>query len=125
MKRKGRLLWVDGLGGLLAGTVVLLLSGWLSEVERLPEHFVVFMAGANLVYGAYATSLASRPERPAVLVGVLACANMFWLILCLGFALWFRDQISVFGLLHVLGEGAYVGGLGCLEWRWRVALRAA
>ena len=52
MKRKGRLLWVDGLGGLFAGPVVLFASGWLSEVEGLPEHFVVFMAAANRVYGA-------------------------------------------------------------------------
>ena len=53
MRRKGRLLWVDGLGGLLVGAVVLLLSGWLSELEGLPEGFVVFMAGTNLVYGSY------------------------------------------------------------------------
>ena len=125
MKHKRRLLWVDGLGGLLAGTVVLLLSGWLSELEGLPEGFVVFMAGANLVYGAYATSLASQSERPPLRIEILACGNMLWCVLCLGFAFWFRDPISGFGLLHVLGEGAYVGGLGCLEWRWRAALRAA
>ena len=125
MKNKGRLLWVDGLGGLLAGAVVFLLSGWLSELEGLPEGFVVFMAGANLVYGAYATALASRSERPAVGIGSLACANMLWGVLCLGFAFWFREHITSFGLLHVLGEGAYVGGLGQVEWRWRAALRVA
>ena len=125
MRRKGRLLWLDGLGGLLAGAVVLLLSGWLSELEGLPEGFVVFMAGTNLVYGSYSTSLARRSARPPVRIAILACANILWGVLCLGFPFWFRDQITGFGLLHVLGEGAYVGGLGCLEWRWRAALRAA
>ena len=86
MRRKGRLLWLDGLGGLLAGAVVLLLSGWLSELEGLPEGFVVFMASTNLVYGSYATSQAMRSARPPVRIAILACANILWGGLSLGFA---------------------------------------
>ena len=59
-----KLLWVDGLGGASVGVLVLLLGGWLSELYRLPRDLVFLMGWANLAYGTYSTTLASRPRRP-------------------------------------------------------------
>jgi len=122
-RRRGQLLWVDGLGGLAAGGAVLSMSAWLSVLDGLPRALIVFMGGANLAYGAYSTSLAALRVRPAWRVAILAVANLLWAVFCLVLALRFRGEITPFGLVHVLGEGLYVGGLGCLEWWWRDALR--
>ena len=59
------------------------------------------------------------------MVKVLAIANMLWLIVCLAIVIAFWQQISVLGLLHVVGEGIYVFALGLTEWKWRVLLSEA
>lgn len=114
-----RLLWVDGLGGLVVGVIVILLFGWLSELEGLPQKVLIFTGVANLVYGSFSTSLAARRVRPLKLIVFLAIANIAWSPVCLLLAIQFSESITSVGIVHLIGEGLYVGGLGCLEWRWR------
>ena len=73
-----QLLWADCLGGLAVGTLVLLLSSWLSELYRLPLDLVRFMGWVNVGYGAYSLSLARRSVRPLALIQLLAAANVSW-----------------------------------------------
>ena len=113
---KERVLWVDGLGGLIVGFVVLVLHPWLSDIEGLPKRLVLFMALCNLAYGTYSTSLARRSMRSVRSVAVLAAANFAWLFVCLAIAYANRESITALGALHVVGEGLYVGGLGIVEW---------
>jgi hypothetical protein len=121
-----KLLWVDCLGGLAVGVLVLALSGWLSDLYRLPLDLVRFMGWVNLGYGAYSLSLASRAVRPLPLIVLLAVANMGWAVFfCFRWAFDFWGTASVFGLLQLVGEGIFVGALGCLELRWRESLRGA
>jgi hypothetical protein len=35
----------------------------------------------------------------------------------------FRETITLFGLIHLLADTVYVGGLAYLEWRWRETLQ--
>lgn len=120
-----KLLWVDGLGGAAVGVLVLLLGGWLSELYRLPRDLVFLMGWANLAYGTCSTTLASRSHRPMALIVLLVVANLTWAVLCFRWTALHHEAASVFGFLHLLGEGVYVGGLACLEWRWRESLREA
>ena len=122
MDWRKNLLWIDCSGAALVGVVVLLLSGWLSELHRLPQDFVLFMGWVNLGYGAYSFSLVRRAKRPLSLIRLLVAANLLWMVLCLYWTWLYFEQASIFGLLHVGGEGLYVGVLGLLEWRWRELL---
>ena len=63
-----------------------------------------------------------RAKRPLSLIRLLVAANLLWMVLCLYWTWLYFEQASIFGLLHVGGEGLYVGVLGLLEWRWRELL---
>ena len=125
LKFKTKLLWIDGLGALVAGVVVLLISGWLSGWYGLPQQLLSFIGVVNVVYASYSISLALRSERSAKLLLLLVIANLIWSFVCLILAFIFSETATLFGLGHLVGEALYVGGLASLEWRWRELLRTA
>ena len=125
MDVRRKLLWIDGAGGLFVGAVVLLICGWLSELYGLPYKLLFFIGAANVLYGSYSTSLAMRSERPKNLILLLVFANLTWMFVCMSLAISNLETASLFGLAHLVGEGLYVGGLACLEWRWRELLLTA
>lgn len=120
-----KLLWVDCIGGALAGVAVLSLSGWLSELHGLPRGLLLFTGTVNLFYGGYSFSLARRSRRPLVLLRVLVFANGAWACVCVGLLIAFGADVTPFGVLHLGGEALYVGGLAAFEWRWRHVLVTA
>ena len=84
MRLAPKLLWIDSSAALLAGGLVLALSGWLSKLHALPGGLLVLTGGVNLLYGSYSFSLAVRAQRPRVLITVLVVANLSWAAVCLG-----------------------------------------
>ena len=125
MDLRARLLWFDGSAGLVVGAAMVLLRGWLAELYGLPQDLLLFMGVVNLLYGLNSSSLAARSLRPQKLIVVLVVANLMWALVCLVLAVSYGADASVLGLLHLLVEGVFVGGLGCLEWRWRGLLATA
>lgn len=117
-----RILWVDCLGALIVGCVVLSIYKLLSDWESLPTAIVFSMGIANLAYGSYSVFVTTRKPRPLLMVKILAIANMFWLIVCVAIATAFWQQMSFLGVLHLVGEGIYVAALGLTEWKWRMLL---
>ncbi|MEM8930503.1 MAG: hypothetical protein AAGE94_04980 [Acidobacteriota bacterium] len=122
MNWRRNLLWIDCSGGAVVGVAMFALAGWLSELYRLPKDFLYLMGFANLAYAAYSFSLARRATRPLALITVLALANGAWGVLCLVWAFGYAESASVLGLLHLVVEGVFVGGLGIVEWRCRELL---
>lgn len=122
---RDKLLWIDGSGGAIVGLAMLGASGWLSDLYRLPHDFVLLVGWVNLAYGVYALSLARRARRPMSLVVLLIVANLTWAAMCFRWVFAFRQEAGPLGLAHLAAEGAYVGALACLEWRWRERLRTA
>ena len=119
---RGWILWIDCLGGLVVGVLVLLFHPFLSQIEGLPKLTVVFMGVANLVYGSFSLFVTTGKRRSIAQVKMLALMNMAWLIVCLGIVyLWF-DDITVIGIVLVVGEDSYVATLGFVEWKWRARL---
>ena len=119
MKPNTNILWLDCVGGLVVGIIVLVFCKVLSNWEGLPLSVVAFMAIMNLVYGAFSLFITLRKPRPIILVRILAIANMAWLLVCIAIvATWF-NQLTLLGWIHVLGEGLYVATLGWVEWKWR------
>jgi hypothetical protein len=113
------LLWIDCTAGALVGVLVLSFSGWLSRLYSMPVGLLYFMGMVNLLYAAYSFSLAIRRTRPRVLMTLLAAANGVWTLVCLGIAAYFFETATVFGIGQLVVEAIFVGGLACLEWRWR------
>lgn len=119
------LLWIDSSAGLIAGVLVLLLSSWLSEVYGVPRALIVCSGVANLIFGAYSGTLARRANRPLGMIVLLAAANAAWAVVCVVAAVMLAGRISGFGMMHLVGEGVFVGGLAGLEWRGRDRLVTA
>ncbi len=118
-RRGPGLLWVDSVGGLLVGTVVVAAPGALSRLYRMPRAAVVGLGVANLAYGAFSGSLALRQRRSPGQIAALVAANAAWAAACGLAAARLAGTASVFGIAHLVAEGAYVGGLAALEWRHR------
>ena len=55
-----KILWLDCIGGLVVGTVVLIFASLLSDWEGLPKTTVRFMGIANLAYGSYSFYVTTR-----------------------------------------------------------------
>ncbi|MEM7738632.1 MAG: hypothetical protein AAF267_22910 [Deinococcota bacterium] len=122
---RDQLLRVDCTAGIAVGIFVLSLQRWLSSFYQLPVSFVVFLGIVNLTYGTFSLSLAVRKNRPQYLVWLLIRANMVWGVLCIVWAILFRNTASVWGLGTLLFEAVFVGGLGVIEWRWHHLLLTA
>lgn len=120
-----RLLWVDCSAGALVGVVVIAFSGWLSHVEGLPREVLLFTGVVNLLYASYSFSLAVRTKRTMPMLKLLVLANLAWVPVCLGLAVFFREQATPFGFAHLIGEAIFVGGLAVLEWNQRDQLLTA
>lgn len=125
MRVVNKLLWIDCTAAALAGVVVLVCSGWLSQWYALPRALLLFVGVVNLLYASCSFSLAVRAKRPQALIVLLVIANGLWAAACLVMAARFAGTATFFGLAHLLGEAVFVGGLACLEWKWRRQLLTA
>ena len=120
-----RLLWVDGAAGAAVGIAVIALAGPLSDLEGLPRGLLLATGAANGLYACYSLSLALRDRASRRSVTVLAAANGAWAVVCLGLVVAFGPGATAFGVAHLAGEAAFVGGLAVLEWRHRPLARTS
>ena len=118
-KNKRNILWLDCLGGLVAGAIVLTFCETISSWDGLPLAVIIVSGVANLVFGTYSLFVTTRKTCPRFLVEVLALANMSWLVVCALIVLLNWQQVTALGILHIIGEGVYVASLGFVEWMWR------
>lgn len=119
MKVIKNLLWIDCTAGVLAGTLVISLSEWLSNLYSIPQSLLLFIGAANLLYACYSFSLAIRARRQECLINILITANVIWAFVCIGIVARLSENMTVLGNMHIAGEAIFVGGLAGLEWKWR------
>ena len=122
MSRAPRILWTDCLGGLFVGILVLTAHQFIADWHNLSKQLILFMGAVNLAYGCYSLFVTLRTPRPLILVKLLAMANIIWLPVCTAITAYHWNDISAIGIIHVLGEGVYVAGLGLMEWTRREQL---
>jgi protein-S-isoprenylcysteine O-methyltransferase Ste14 len=115
-----RLLWLDALGGLAAGTAVLLLHDRLPDWYGLPAALVVGLGLANVTYGVSAGALALTPRwRRPLPLAALSLANIAWGGVCWWLFASYAPTARWLGLAALAAEGVYVPLLGLVEWGLR------
>jgi len=121
-ERARRLPWFDAASGLVVGVVVLALHEPIAALDQLPDSVVFWMGVANAGYASFGTALGVF--RRAWLAKLLVAANAAWALVCVAILVRYGGEATVFGWLHVGGEGLYVLGLAVVEWRHRDAMIA-
>ncbi len=117
--------FIDGLAGLAAGILVLLLRAVLVDFYGLSLELLTFIGWVNVAYAPLGLSLGTLRPRPAWLLWTLIAANLAWTLTCVAIAASVWPSAGVFGLVHILGEGVFVAGLALFEMRHRKELLAA
>jgi hypothetical protein len=112
-----KLLWTDGIAGLLAGTVLLIFSSRLSVFFNLPESLVKTQGLINLLYCSFSLSLARQTANSKRSVYILAIANAAYALFATGVLLYFFRTASVYGIIFLIAEIVFIGLLAVLEWR--------
>jgi hypothetical protein len=125
MKIIKNILWVDCTAGALAGILAISLSEWLSNLYSAPQNLLLLIGVANLLYACYSFSLAVRAIRQEFLINILITANGIWALVCIGIVTQSSENMTLLGSVHIAGEAIFVGGLACLEWKWRNQLLTA
>jgi hypothetical protein len=120
-----KILWIDSLGAIVTGILLLLLNGWIAPLFGVPNWFVIGHAFVHLAYGSYSLSLAVRRHRPMILIKFLVIANASWAIICFVLIGFLVGNSTVFAVVHFLLEGLYVGSLALIEWTVRHQLQEA
>jgi hypothetical protein len=116
------LIRVDWMAGALAGVLMLGLRGWLADLYALPADLLLVIGVANCAYACVSFTLFMRRREGRVpFLRVIAAANILWASVCVGLAVTWFAQASVFGMGQLIGEAVLVGGLGVLEWRAAVS----
>ncbi|MEF9957589.1 MAG: hypothetical protein RSA22_13440 [Acinetobacter sp.] len=116
------ILWIDCGAAAIAGLMVLFTGQWLSEFYHLPKRIVIFIGCVNLLYACYSFTLANYQKRPILLINILVFANSTWVFVCLLILWMFWDEMTIFAVIHILGEAVFVGTLAKLEYHWREQL---
>jgi hypothetical protein len=117
-----KLPWIDGVGALAAGVLVLALRDMLAELYGISHEALTFVGLANVAYSSLGLSLGARQRRPPWHLGLLVAANLTWTVVCSVLLAHLGSDATPFGIVHLTAEGLYVLALAALEWRYRAAL---
>lgn len=119
-------LWIDALGALGVGFVLLAFRDAITAWYQLPPGVMTLIIGGDLVYGTCSLQLAMRPRwRSRGLVLALVAANLAFAVVCVVLFARHGNAASLFGRLHLVGEAVYLCVLAGTEWWVREALVAS
>jgi hypothetical protein len=119
------ILWVDCIGAIATGILLIALSSLIGPLFGLPRWLVVAHGLVHLSYGSFSLSLAVRKTRPLYLIKLLVFANASWAVLCIIFATIAFSAATGFAVAQFALEGMYVGLLALIEWKRRGILSAS
>lgn len=122
MNIQKNILWIDCGAAALAGMLVLFAVQCLSSLYHLPKNVIIFIGCVNLLYACYSFLLANYKNRSILLINMLVVANSMWGLICLIMLWMFWQEITIFAIIHILGEAFFVSSLARLEYLWRQQL---
>ncbi len=120
-----KLLWLDCLGALLGGIVMITLSDWLAPLYGMSLELYWILVAGEFCYGLFSLTLALRSRKPRLQLSILIFANAFWGNACLAAAGFFVRELTFFGIAHLILEGVYLAWLAGMEWKHRETLLRA
>ena len=114
-----KILYFDSIAGLLAGIIVLIALPLIVFLHDWPIQLAVFIGVTNILYGCYSGYLSFKHRKnlkiQSYMVKMLVTANSIWSIFCIILAILLFNSISIFGLIHLVAEGVFVGALAFVE----------
>ncbi|MEM7182670.1 MAG: hypothetical protein AAF518_17275 [Spirochaetota bacterium] len=116
------ILWIDSIGAIVVGIVMLILQNFLQGFYQLPQELILFLGITNVLYGIYSGSLAISRKRSQVFIIFLIIANLAWGLVCSILFAKYYQTASIFGKLQIGAEGIYVSMLALIEWWYRKEL---
>ncbi len=111
-----KLLYFDGLAGLVVGIFLLAMREPMSELLGLPIWLLTLQGCINLCYAAYSLPLARRRHHPRWMLWTLVAGNLSYALFAAVMLLRFYPSCSKLGVAYFLAEVLFVGGLGVVEW---------
>ncbi len=112
-----KLLLIDGIAALLAGTLVLIFSYRLSVFFNLPRNLLQILAIISVAYSVYSIRLARGKTHSRNLVYFLVVANVVYTLFALCIVVYYFNTATVYGTVYFLAEAIFIGTLAYLEWR--------
>ncbi|MDF2417671.1 hypothetical protein GWP85_09125 [Acinetobacter beijerinckii] len=122
MNIQKNILWIDCGAAALVGMLVLFAVQWLSSLYHLPKNVIISIGCVNLLYACYSFLLANYKKRSILLINMLMVANSIWGLICLIMLWMFWQEMTIFVIIHILGEAFFVSSLARLEYLWRQQL---
>jgi hypothetical protein len=111
-----RLLYFDGLAGLVVGIFLLIVREPLSVLLGLPVWLLTLQGIINLCYASYSLPLARRQDRPQWMLWTLVVANLAYALFAAVLLTQFLPSCTGLGVVYFMLEVIIIGGLGAVEW---------
>ncbi len=111
-----RLLYFDGIAGLVVGVFLLIVREPLSDLLGLPVWLLTLQGIINLCYASYSLPLARRRNRPRWMLWALVVANLAYALFAAVLLTQFFPSCTGLGVVYFMLEVVIIGGLGIVEW---------
>ncbi|MCU0346997.1 MAG: hypothetical protein MUC59_08630 [Saprospiraceae bacterium] len=111
-----KLLYFDGLAGLVVGIFLLAMREPMSGLLGLPTWLLTLQGILNLCYASYSLPLARRGHRPRWMLWTLVVANLAYALFAAVLLTQFYASCTGLGVVYFLLEVVIIGGLGVVEW---------
>ncbi len=118
------LIRTDAIAGIAAGLVLYFGREFWSPLSGLSVAWFARLGIVGLCYGMFAGSIILLGAYRPIPVRTLIIANSLYALFCLGLLINKASDLSMLGVVHLLAEVLFVGGLAFLEARSAKGLRS-
>jgi hypothetical protein len=111
------LIRMDAIAGIAAGLILYFGRVVWSPLSGLSVEWFARLGIVGLCYGAFSGSITLLSAYRPVPVWTLVTANALYALFCLGLLLNKSSELRALGIVHLMAETLFVGGLAILESR--------
>ncbi len=113
-----KLFLIDGLGALLSGTLYIGLLANFQSFFGMPLREIYILTVLAAIYAVYSFSCYFlKVDRWPIFLKAIAIANLLHCCLTIGLIIYFKEVITIWGVLYFIGELIIVVPLALFEWR--------
>lgn len=111
-----RVMWADSASCAATGVVQLSFAALLAQKTGLPAALLTETGIFLIAYALAAAFMASRPQAPRTLIGLVMLGNVAWALACVGLIVSGQLPLTTLGQLWLAAQTAVVLVLADLQW---------